>query len=108
MPTTCNITFNNSNRVFYSGQLLSGTVRLNLWKEKRVRGVYIKIFGKGNVQWSEYCTIDHDPQNQIGNRSTSPSTRKMGHTVYYTSSEDYLNEKIYFFGGPNACNVLTI
>lgn len=102
MPTTCKITFSNPGRVYYSGQLLSGTVRLKLSKGKRVRGVYIRIFGEANVRWSDYCTIDHAPHTSNRNSSTCSRTKVTGHTVHYTGSEDYLNEKIYFSGGPNA------
>lgn len=41
MPTTCVIEFdNNSEKVFYGGQLLSGKVTLTTTKEKTVRGKY--------------------------------------------------------------------
>lgn len=44
---------NNPNGVFYSGQQLRGKVRLTLAEEKRVRGAYIRIYGKGHCKWSE-------------------------------------------------------
>lgn len=44
---------NNPSGVFYAGQLLRGTVRLTLKDEKKVRGVYIRIYGKGKCSWSK-------------------------------------------------------
>lgn len=39
MPTNCKITFDdNADRVYYGGQTVSGSVQLQLAKEKTVRG----------------------------------------------------------------------
>lgn len=93
MPTTCEIAFENPEKVFYAGQLLRGTVRLTLTKQKKVRGVYVKIFGRAYAYWTEYCSVDHD-RNRDPNR-----TSNSGHHVSYSGEEDYLNEKTYFVGG---------
>lgn len=93
MPTTCEISFEKPERVFYAGQLLSGTVRLTLTKEKKVRGVYVHIFGRAYAYWTKYCNVNHD-RNSSNNNSSSNS----GHHVSYTGSEDYLDEKTYFVG----------
>lgn len=76
MPTTCVIDFEDN--PVYSGQLLRGTVELNLSKEKNVRGVYIDLCGKGYASWTE----NNGRYQQI-----------------YTTEEIYLNERIYFVGG---------
>ena len=94
MPTTCEIIFENSQQVFYAGQLLRGTVNLTLTKEKKVRGVYVQIFGRAYAYWTEYCNIDHN-RNRNNNNNTSSS----GHHVSYSGSEDYLDEKTYVVGG---------
>lgn len=81
MPTSCEIEFeNNPLKVVYTGQLLRGTVRLNLTEEKNVRGIYINIYGSAHVKWSKGS----------GNRR-----------VTHTGKEEYLNEKTYFVGGPS-------
>lgn len=94
MPTTCEIDFENPEKVFYAGQLLRGTVRLTLTKEKKVRGVYVKIFGRAYAYWTEYCTIDHDR-----NRNRNSNSSSSGHYVSFSGDEDYLDEKTYFVGG---------
>lgn len=85
MPTTCEIDFeNNPLKVIYAGQLLRGTVRLNLTEEKNVRGVYIRIHGTAHCHWTE----------------GSGDNRKS-----YTGDEDYLNERTYFVGGAQSGSV---
>lgn len=69
---------NNPNHIFYAGQLLRGTVRLTLGEEKKVRGVYIRIYGKAYCRW------------------TSGSGK---HRVTFVGQENYLNETTYFVGG---------
>lgn len=78
MPTTCDIDFENSpQKVLFAGQLLRGTVRLNLTGEKIVRGVYIRIHGKAYADWSE-------------------GSGK--HRRTYTGNETFLDERTYFVG----------
>lgn len=84
MPTTCVIGFENPAKVFYAGQLLRGTVCLTLTNEKKIRGIYVQIFGRAYAYWKKYHSNDYN-QN--------------GHHVSYTGNEEYLNEKIYFVGG---------
>lgn len=102
MPTTCDISFDNPEKVYYAGQMLRGTVRLTLTKEHKVRGVYVRIFGRAYAYWTEHCSSNHNSHRSDGNR------RSGGHSVSYTGEEDYLDEKTYFVGGPNASNVSTI
>lgn len=101
MPTTCDIEFESPDGVYYAGQLLRGTVRLTLTKEKQVRGVFVRIFGRAYAYWTEYCSVDHNPRRNSDGTTTSGS----GHHVSYTGEQDYLNEKTYFVGGSNASNV---
>lgn len=78
MSTDIRIDFeNNPNGIFYTGQLLSGTVRLTLKEEKKVRGVYIRIKGKAYCRWST-------------------GSGKNRHT--YIGEELYLNETTYLVG----------
>lgn len=39
--TTCEILFeNNSNKFYYAGEMCKGTVILNIFKEKLLRGIF--------------------------------------------------------------------
>lgn len=89
MPTSCQISFDHPEKVYYAGELLRGTVNLTLTREYNVRGVYIRIYGKAKTYWSRYCNSKHS------NRSTS------NHHVIYEGKEYYLDSKIYVVGGTN-------
>lgn len=74
MFKTCEIEFkDNPRKIVYAGQLLQGSVRLNLAEDLNVRGVYIHINGKAYARW----THGRD-------------------TIY--ASENYLNQQTYFVG----------
>lgn len=74
MTTKCYITFvDNRLKVYSAGQMLNGNVRLVLEEEKKVRGVYVRIFGEA------YASIRNG-------KST------------YTGKETYLNDKTYLVG----------
>lgn len=52
MSVSCEIEFENSPRkIVYAGQLLRGTVRLNLTERITVRSVYVRINGKAFAKW---------------------------------------------------------
>lgn len=84
MSTTCEIEFeNNPMKVVYGGQLLRATVRLNLTKEKKVRGVYFQLYGRAYASWTEYEWFGGLNSNRW---------------KVYTGNEEYLNEVSYFVG----------
>lgn len=88
MPTTCEIDFDdNPMKVVSAGQLIRGTVQLNLTETKIVSGVYIQIYGSAFVRW-----ID----------------TKSEHPKEYKGSEDYLNERTYFVGAPGPVGTLRL
>lgn len=74
--TTCDITFDNRLKVYSAGKMLRGSVRLTLEEEKKVRGVYARIWGRAHAE------VRSGKSN-------------------YKGKEDYLNERIYLIGGPN-------
>lgn len=75
--TECEIGFeNNPMKVIYAGQLVRGLVRLYFKKEKRIRGIYIHIFGKAYATWTKYCR----------------------HFESYSGKEEYFNDLEYFLG----------
>lgn len=92
MPTTCQITFENSDGVYYAGKLLRGAAHVTLTKEKTIRGIFVRIYGRALTHWSEWCTIKHNPNDKSSG----------GHRVNYSGEEIYLNEKSYCIGGENA------
>lgn len=65
MPTTCVIAFENPDRVYYAGQLLRGTVNLTLTNERKVRCVYVRIYGRAYAYWIEYGGMCHKSQSQL-------------------------------------------
>lgn len=90
MPTTCEIEFaNNPLKVFYSGQSLRAVLRLNLTKQKNVRGVYFQLYGSACASWTEYEWFGGLHSNRW---------------KIYNGSEEYLN-KVSYFVGPLVGNV---
>lgn len=124
MPTTCTITFDNRDGVYYAGQRLHGTVALTLTSEKKIRGIFVKIVGRAYAHWTEHCSIDHNPTRD----SKGNLKHNSGHYVDYygmpakldctlgeicsaahgliiscfkcnaIGEEDYLNERSHFVG----------
>lgn len=92
MSTTCEIIFDHPDGVFYAGQLLRGIVNLTLKKEKKVRGIYVRVHGKAYAHWSE-------------RKSFTKRRRQVRRRVSYTGREDYLDETTHFVGGVNASKV---
>lgn len=76
---------NNKYGVFYAGQMLRGSVRLKLKEEKKIRCVYIRIYGKAICKWME-------------------GSGKSRHTC--VGQELYLNETTYLVGGTEGIALL--
>ncbi|XP_058124043.1 arrestin domain-containing protein 17-like [Anopheles ziemanni] len=71
----CSISFDeNHHGVFFAGQRLSGTVDIVLPKQKKVKGVLLKITGLGCVRWTE--------------------TYGTGTTVMFSGREDFLTHTL--------------
>ncbi|XP_031639387.1 arrestin domain-containing protein 17-like, partial [Contarinia nasturtii] len=52
MPTTCKMNFgNHPEKIVFSGQTITITVRLSLTEEIKVRGIYIHLRGKTHVRF---------------------------------------------------------
>lgn len=80
---------NNPMKVFYSGQLMRGTVQLNLIKQKKVRRIYIHLYGGAYASWTEYACFDFE----LGNWYSD-------HRKTFSGKEVYLNDGTYFVGAP--------
>lgn len=105
MPTTCVITFENRNRVYYAGQTIRGTVNLTIIEEEKLRSVYVRIFGRTYANWTEYCAIDHNHDRNRNKNQVNTS----GHRVSYSGEKIYLDDKLYLFGDSNSSKIfLTI
>lgn len=78
MSATCVVDFeNNPSKIVYTDQYLRGTVIMALTKTKTVRGVFMKITGKGQTHWTR----------SVGKQHKS-----------YGGEEQYLDGKIYLAG----------
>ncbi|XP_055295178.1 uncharacterized protein LOC129564951 [Sitodiplosis mosellana] len=87
----CRINFeNNSDKVYYSGELISGTVRLELMNRKKVRGVYIEFRGDAHTEWYE----DVEKEEGTGDDRKTVTVRE-----WYRGHENHLNSKIFLSGG---------
>lgn len=80
---------NNPMKVFYSGQVMRGTVQLNLSKQKKVRRIYMHLYGGAYVSWSEYVWFDFGLHNWYSD-----------HRKTYSGKEIHLNDGQYFVGAP--------
>lgn len=87
--STCEIEFDNPMKVFYSGQLMRGTVQLNLTKQKKVRRIYMHLYGGAYASWTEYFCLDFGFHNWYSD-----------HRKTFSGKEVYLNDGTYFVGAP--------
>lgn len=54
MFNTCEFHFeNNPEGIFYAGQLLKGTVTLQVMNPKKVRNMYIRVKGEASTCWED-------------------------------------------------------
>lgn len=83
MPTTCLINFEHPDGVYFAGETLRGTAIVTLTKTKKVRGIYVRIFGRAYAHWTRYCSIDHNPRRDENGKLV----RRGGHRVSYAGSE---------------------
>lgn len=83
MPTTCVINFEHPDSVYFAGDMLRGTAILSLTKKKKVRGVYVRIYGRAYAHWTKHCSIDHNPRRDENGKTI----RMGGHRVSYAGSE---------------------
>ncbi|XP_055295696.1 arrestin domain-containing protein 1-like [Sitodiplosis mosellana] len=84
MSATCDIEFeNNPRKIIYAGQLLRGTVRLNLTENFNVRSVYVRIRGKAFASWNSVETK-------------------------VEVNEDYLDKKMYFVGSRESTSKINL
>lgn len=100
MPTRCQILFDHPQKVYYAGEMLSGTVHLTLTKEKIFRGIYIRIYGKAKASFSEYCANKNCKGNiKTKKKDDNKTVTPTGHYVVYSNKEHFFYSEIYFVGG---------
>lgn len=88
MPVKFEVLFKSGQQIYYSGQLLSGEVRLSVNKPKRVKSITVLIRGSGRVSWSSYSTVISGTGNKIEN-------------VEHSGNEEYINCRSYTFSADN-------
>lgn len=50
MPLKCSIEFDNLMNIFYVGQIIKGTVKIELKKEQQLSNVYVRFYGDCTVK----------------------------------------------------------
>lgn len=89
MSISCEIDFErNPLKVIHSGQQLNGIVRLKFRKKKKVRGIYIRLYGGAYASWVEF----NWPKMQYSHIYCNDYTKT------YTVNEEHYNERAYFLG----------
>ncbi|RZF46314.1 hypothetical protein LSTR_LSTR010169 [Laodelphax striatellus] len=84
------IEFDSPTNAYYAGQNVTGKLRLNLDKPKKVRSIQIKFLGKGEVKW----TVQEDVRQNDGNTRSE--------NVVYSGDEEYYTFKYNLAGGGNS------
>ncbi|KAL4718114.1 hypothetical protein ACJJTC_002287 [Scirpophaga incertulas] len=79
---------------YYSGQMVNGRLVFDLDGPKKIRGIYMTVKG--------YCKVFWESE-----RSRRVDNRTEYYTVNHESFEEYINLKIYLFGGKNAEHTLS-
>ena len=65
MINTCEFHFeNNPRRIVYAGELLSGTVKLQVMNPKKVRNMYVCVKGVASTHWED----EFDMKMYLGQR----------------------------------------
>lgn len=93
MPITCKVEFEkNPSAVFYSGQVLRGTIHLTTTEEKVFGKASVKIVGNGSVSFTE----------SIPGRKYDEAQKAYvdeNQTVERKREETYLSETTHFING---------
>uniref|UniRef100_A0A1B6J2J8 Arrestin-like N-terminal domain-containing protein n=1 Tax=Homalodisca liturata TaxID=320908 RepID=A0A1B6J2J8_9HEMI len=81
------ILLDNPSGIYYGGSVVSGKLKFNLDKPKKIRGVKIHFFGEANVSFR-------------GTRSASGSDSR-NKQVTFRGTEEYFSTKYYLTGSSN-------
>ncbi|KAK7861784.1 hypothetical protein R5R35_011957 [Gryllus longicercus] len=82
------IKFDNPTCVYYVGQQVSGSATLITTKEKKIRGICLRVKGAADVYWTESRSVT----GSDGNSETQ--------TVTYSAHELYAHIEIWLVGSP--------
>lgn len=83
------INFEHPDSVYFAGETLRGTAILSLTNKKKIRGVYVRIYGRAYAHWTKQCSIDHNPRRDENGKMI----RMGGHRVSYAGSEVHFNQE---------------
>ncbi|XP_065364491.1 arrestin domain-containing protein 3-like [Calliphora vicina] len=89
MPSTCEFQLNNSNAVYYSGEVVSGAIVLKTLFAKDVRDIRLIFRGEGKVSWTETESRKHSD----GTR-TNESVNFIANEVYMDNTTTVHDEGI--------------
>ncbi|XP_031621717.1 arrestin domain-containing protein 17-like [Contarinia nasturtii] len=89
MSISCEIDFErNPLKVIHSGQQLRGIVSLKFKKQKKVCGIYIRLYGGAYASWTEFDLLNFGCDRIFC----------YDYTKTYTVKEEHFNERAYFLG----------
>ncbi|KAM7361056.1 arrestin domain-containing protein 3-like isoform 2-T2 [Cochliomyia hominivorax] len=79
MPSSCEFEFNKNQPIYYSGEIICGTITLITSSDKRVRDIRIIFRGEGKVHWTD-----------TERRRKSDGTY-VNETIHFRSNETYVD-----------------
>ncbi|KAK8401098.1 hypothetical protein O3P69_002692 [Scylla paramamosain] len=85
MPTTIAVVFDNPSAVFFTGQNITGDVRVTCDKPKKCRGIEVEFKGYAKVHWTE-------------RKTTGTGDDRKTETHHYTSQEKYYDMNYWVWG----------
>ena len=87
-----NIQFDKPLKVFFSGEVVTGQVIVDLTDQKKFRKIKLELVGRGEVHWTE--------TRRISRRDSDGNTRSETVTDHYRNSERYFQQEVVLHQGP--------
>ncbi|XP_017856115.1 PREDICTED: arrestin domain-containing protein 5 [Drosophila arizonae] len=92
MSNNCQITFDqNEHGTYFTGQVVTGKVIINLNKTKKLRGIKLQISGYAQAQW-----------RRKHGRVVPTNQYRPGRNRYFMGREDYIASTTYLMGSEQA------
>ena len=82
--TNFTIQFENPLKVFFSGQVVTGQVSVELTDQKKFRSIRLELVGRGEVSWVEDSTDRNDDSRPL----------------FYSNDERYVQQEVVLHHGP--------
>lgn len=87
------IQFEKPLKVYFSGEVVTGRVVVDLSSEKTFRKIKLELVGRGSVHWTETRTVSRTDSN--GNSQSETVTD------HYSNEEKYFNQEVVIHHGPS-------